>query len=454
MKTVFERAREIPVHAQVDVLVAGGGPAGLAAAIAAAREGMSTMLMERYGCFGGVITQVGVEGFAWYRHEGTVESGGLVREFEAKAVEVAGDNPECQSQSQALEAEMFKYAADLMVAQAGVRPLLHCTAVEAIVEDGQIKGVIAQSKSGRFAVLAKRVIDCTGDADIAALAGAPFTKAPKAELMSVTTIFHCKGVDTGRFKDYIQNELKPTYADWGGYWDIQTTGKEDDLFSPYFERPFVEAVREGLIPDDQDVSLGGTWSSITEQGEVTQLNTVFIGNVDCTDVEDLTRAEIAGRRAALNCVEVLRKKVPGFENAKLRNFGMTLGTRESRKIQGHYTLTKSDVMEQARFADSIAIFPEFIDGVGYLILPTTGRYYQIPYRCILPREVDNLLVAGRSISGDKIAHVSFRNMACCVATGQGAGVAAAVSIQCDLPTSQVDIAKVQQALERQNVRYK
>jgi hypothetical protein len=110
-------------------------------------------------------------------------------------------------------------------------------------------------------------------------------------------------------------------------------------------------------------------------------------------------------------------------------------------------------MEQSRFDDSIAIFPEFIDGVGYLILPTTGRYYQIPYRCILPKKIDNLLVAGRSISGDKIAHVSFRNMSCCVSTGQAAGTAAAVSIKDDVPTSTVDVGKVQEALKKQNVRY-
>lgn len=453
MKTIHEKERDIPVLAETDVLVTGGGPAGLAAAVSAKRTGAETMLMERYGCFGGVITQVGVEGFAWYRHEETVEAGGLVREFEGKFIEVTGGNPESQSDSQALDAEMFKYAADLMVAEAGVRPLLHSAAAAAIVEDGEIKGVVAESKSGRFAVLAKRVIDCTGDADIAALAGAPFSKAPKDKLMSVTTLFHCKGVDTARFKDYVKKELKPTYKDWGGYWSITTSGKEDDLFSPYFERPFVEAIEEGIVPREEHVGLGGTWSSITDEGEVTQLNVVFIGNIDCTDVEDLTRAEIAGRRNALRCVDVMRKKIPGFEKAKLRNFGMTLGTRESRLIKGQYVLSGHDVFNQARFDDSIAIFPEFIDGREWLILPLTGRYYQIPYRALVPQKIDNLLVAGRCISGEPLSHTSFRNMACCVATGQAAGTAAACSIKQGVSSARVDVKAVQAALAAQGVRY-
>jgi hypothetical protein len=330
---------------------------------------------------------------------------------------------------------------------------LHSVASAAIVEDGKIKGIICESKSGRFAILAQRVIDCTGDADIAALAGAPFSKAPREKLMSVTTMFHCKGVDTVRFRDYIVNELKPPYKDWGGYWTITTSGKEDDLFSPYFEKPFVEGIREGLVPKEEHVGLGGTWSSITDEGEVTQLNVIFIGNVDCTDVEDLTRAEITGRRNALRCIEILRKKVPGFEKAKLRNFGMTLGTRESRLIKGQYILTGHDVFNQARFEDSVAIFPEFIDGREWLILPTTGRYYQIPYRALVPQEIDNLLVAGRCISGEPLSHTSFRNMACCVATGQAAGIAAACSIKQGVTTAEIDVKLVQQALAAQRVRY-
>ncbi len=452
MMKITEGKREVPVYAAVDVLVVGSGPAGLSAAIAAAREGVQTMIVERYGCFGGVISQVGVEGFAWYRHGGTIEAGGLAFEFEQKAQAMSGTSAESQSDSQALDAEMFKCVADRMILDARVRPLLHCHAVAAMVEDQVIQGVITESKSGRMAILAKRVIDCTGDADVAALAEAAFNKAPKDKLMSVTQLFSCRGVDAERFKQYVKTELKPTYKDWGGYWSIKTSGKEDDLFSPYLETPFVNGIKEGLVPQDQDVSLGGTWSSISSNGDVTQLNLVFQGNIDCTDVDDLTKAEMMGRENVLRAIRILNRKVPGFEQAKLRNFGMTIGTRESRKIQGRYVLTEQDVLNQGRFADSIGIYPEFIDGCGYLIIPTTGRYFQVPYGALVPQGVDNLLVAGRCISGDRIAHSAFRNMTCCVVTGQGAGIAAAVSIQDAVATSCVDVSKVQQRLERQGVR--
>ena len=146
--------------------------------------------------------------------------------------------------------------------------------------------------------------------------------------------------------------------------------------------------------------------------------------------------------------------VSGFENAKLRNFGMTLGTRDSRKIVGRYCLTEHDVRNQARFEDSIGIFPEFLDGYGVLVLPTTGRYFQVPYGIILPQKVENLLVAGRCVAGDKISHAATRQMMCCTVTGQGAGIAAAVSLKDNTPCRDVSISKVQKALESQGVRIK
>ncbi|MCK8058436.1 MULTISPECIES: FAD-dependent oxidoreductase [unclassified Fusibacter] len=446
-----EKNKELPIYKNVDVLVVGSGPSGLAAAIASSRTGAKTMIVERYGCFGGVISQVGVEGFAWYRHTNTIEAGGIAFEFEERAKKIGGELKEVQSISQALDAEYFKIVADELIEEAGVLPLLHTMVVEAILENGVIKGVIAEGKSGRFAIMASRIIDCTGDGDVAAKAGAPFRK--RDQLHSVTPLFNVKGVNKQKFQNYIENDLKPTYADWKGEWEMSTNGKEDHLFSPYLVKPFTQAIADGYLVADDMIDYGGSYSSVTDEGDVTQLNVVFIRGVDCTDVEELTRAEITGRKAVLNAIRVMNKYVPGFEHAKLRNFGMTLGTRESRQIEGHYSMTGDDVMNQARFEDSIGIFPEFIDGNGILWIPTTGRYYQIPLRALLPYKVKNLLVAGRAISGDIMAHASFRNMSCCVVTGQGAGVVAALSIRDNVDPSHVDIKSIHCELERQKVRY-
>jgi FAD dependent oxidoreductase len=174
--------------------------------------------------------------------------------------------------------------------------------------------------------------------------------------------------------------------------------------------------------------------------------------IDGTDPDDLTAGEIEGRRQAIHAVEALRRFMPGCENAKLRNFGMTLGIRDTRKIDALYNLTEPDVMQQGRFDDSIGIFPEFIDGYGLLILPTTGRYFHVPYRSLVPRNIGNLLVAGRCIGGDKVSHAAVRNMMCCAVSGQGAGTAAAVSLQTGESFDSLDVRTVQRELKRQGAR--
>jgi len=176
MQTISEAARVTPIIHHTDVLVVGSGPGGLAAAIASSRAGAQTTLLERYGCFGGNLTQVGVEGFAWYRHDNTVDSEGIGIEFEERAKSMGASNPEPQSNSHAIDGEAFKYVADVLVQEAGITPMLHRTMVAPIVENGVIKGVIVESKAGREAILAKRVIDATGDADIAHRAGAAVHK--------------------------------------------------------------------------------------------------------------------------------------------------------------------------------------------------------------------------------------------------------------------------------------
>jgi hypothetical protein len=408
--------------------------------------------LERNGCFGGNITQVGVEGLAWYRHAQTVDCEGIGIEFEERAKAMGAAMPEPQSLSHALDAEMFKHVADVLVTEAGVTPLLHRLGVAPILEGRRIAGVITESKAGREAILAKRVIDATGDADIAHRAGAPTIKTPKEEMMATSVMFSMSGVDKGRFLDAVKADPQ-TYKDWegNGEWNIETTGKEDGLFSPFLRKPFKKALETGLLPPNLS-TIAGTWGAVSDQGDLTYLNLIGLADRDGTDPNDLTAAEMEGRYQAIAAVEALKRFMPGCEGAKLRNFGMTLGVRDTRKIDALYNMTAADVRGQARFDDSIGIFPEFIDGYGLLILPTTGRYFHLPYRALLPQGVDNLLVAGRSIGGDKTSHAAVRNMMCCAVAGQGAGVAAAISIATDTALDQLDIGRVQAELKRQGAR--
>ena len=449
--TIHEPARQIDVIRQTDVLVVGSGPGGLAAALASARAGVETILLERYGCFGGNITQVGVEGFAWYRHAATIDSEGIGREFEERAKAMGAAMPEPQSISHSLDAEAFKFVADTLVEEAGVIPMLHRMFVTPIMEGDTIIGVIVESKAGREAILAKRVIDATGDADIAYRCGAPTHKHPVDEMMSASVMFSMCGVNKTRFIDAVKADPQ-TYSDWavGGEWEVTTSGKEDKMFSPFLRKPFQKALEAGLIPDSVK-TMAGTWGTVSDQGDLTYLNMCHL-YLDGTDPDALTYGEMAGRKQAMHAVNALRAFMPGCDNAKLRNFGMTLGIRDTRKIDAVYNMTDSDVRGEGRFEDSIGIFPEFIDGYGYLILPTTGRYFHVPYRSMLPKGVKNLIVTGRTIGGDKVSHAAVRNMMCCAVAGQGAGVAAAVGVKTGRDFGEVSIGAVQDELRRQQAR--
>jgi len=450
---ISEPAREIDVILETDVLVVGSGPGGLAAALAAARAGVEVTLVERFGCFGGNLTVVGVEGMAWYRHEQTVEANGIGREFEERAKEMGAAVKESQSLSYEIDSEGFKLVADRLVEEAGIRPMLHRWYAAPVMEGNRVVGIITESKAGREAILGKRVIDATGDADVAHRAGAKTHLTPKEKMMAASVMFHLAGVDKRKFMDGIKADPQ-TYKDWGGggEWNIETTGKEDHMFSPFLKKPFERAIEAGIIPPHLN-TIAGTWGAVHDSGELTYMNLVHMDGCDGTDPEDLTRFEIEGRRQAMLAIEALRRFTPGCEGVRLRNFGMTLGIRDTRKIDAGYNMTAGDVREQGRFEDSIGIYPEFIDGYGILILPTTGRYFQIPYRNLIPQGVDNLLVAGRSTGGDRVSHAATRNMSCCAVTGQGAGIAAALSLKSGRELGEVRIADIHRELDKQGVRY-
>ncbi|WP_106746231.1 FAD-dependent oxidoreductase [Yoonia maritima] len=450
-KTITEPARKTPVIHTTDVLVVGSGPGGLAAALAAARCGVDVTLLERFGCFGGNITVVGVEGFAWYRHEATVEAGGIGREFEERAKTMGAAVPESQSLSYELDSEGFKLVADKLIEEAGIHPMLHRQFVAPIMEANCIIGVIVESKSGREAILARRVIDATGDADIAQRAGAPTIKTPVEDMQAASVMFHVAGVDKAAFMAGVKSDPQ-TYRDWStGEWQVESDGKSDEMFSPFLAKPFAQAINDGIIPAHLN-TIGGTWGAVHDSGEMTYMNLVHLAGCDGTDPDSMTKFEIEGRKQAMLAIDALRHYTPGCTAMRLRNFGMSIGIRDTRKIDAVYNMTESDARHEGRFDDSIGIYPEFIDGYGVLIIPTTGRYMQIPYRSMLPKGVKNLIVAGRAIGGDRIAHAATRNMACCAVSGQGAGVAAAWSVKNDCDFAHIDIAAVQKIIKSQGVR--
>jgi hypothetical protein len=333
-----------------------------------------------------------------------------------------------------------------MVKEAGIIPLLHCTIVDVIMEGNAVRGVITESKSGRQVILAKQVIDATGDADIAYRAGVPCRMDPKEKLEEVSVNFGCSGVDVDKFLTYTFSNPS-SIADWGD----DSGEKESDEFSTFLLEPFQKAREAGEIPETP-TRLQSYWSSSTDAGEVTSLNAVHMPNIDGTDVRDLTKAEMEGRQYVMWAVEALKKYTPGFEKARLKNMGASLGVRETRKIEGAYHLTEHDVLNQAHFDDSIGICPEFLDGNHIAVMPSTGRYFHVPFGITLPRKVENLLVAGRCVAGDKVSHAAIRQMMCCTVTGQGAGVAAALSVKDKVPCRQLNIAAVQKELKKQGVR--
>ena len=432
-----ECSKDLKILDKCEVLVVGGGPSGISAALSSSRAGAQTIIIEKFGCLGGVITTVGMETLSWYRYEGTQDCSGIGTEMENLAKKMGATRKWEYNDSNCLDAEMFKYIADKLILENNIKPILHCYVVDVIIEDNTIKGVITESKSGRCVIYAERVIDCTGDGDVCYLAGTDCFVNDEKNRMSVTSVFNCSNVDKEKFMEYTNKNSK-TYADWGNEWGVYSS-KESNLKTPY------------IYLKNGDLTINGTWSTISENGEATNLNLVHIKNIDCTNVFDLTKAEIEGRTKALQTIEYLREKIPGFENVKLRNFSMTLGTRDSRKIDCIYNMTADDVQNQARFEDSIGIFPEFIDGYNILTLPTTGRYFQVSSRNLITKKIDNLCVAGRCIGGDNVSHASMRNMMACCVTGQGAGVIAAISFKKNKKCRHTNIEDIQNELLRQGV---
>lgn len=428
-KTITQARREVPVYDEVDVLVCGGGPAGFSAAVAAARAGAKTLLVEQTNCLGGIATAGGHNHICLFTEWGTDVRvvGGIAYET-AQGVVAAGYGS-IERGNVDFELEGMKLVLERMAAEAGVGLLYHTLFAEAVVEDGQVVGAFIQNKSGRQAVLARRVIDATGDADVAASVGAPYEmgRSRDGACQPATLMFTIGGVD------------------WDG---VRRFRKDDHTLKGVWKR----AQQAGDMEPFQDRIMGWWWTPT--RPDQLGVNFTHIVGVDCTSAEQITAATVEGRRQAFAMIPVFRKYVPGLEDCYLVSTAALLGTRESRRIVGEVVLTAEDILARRDWPDGVCYGSFFIDvhsctGPGMdeeSYTPEPGFRYPIPYRCLLPQGVENLLVAGRCISVTHRALGSTRVMPQCAALGEAAGAAAAMSVDAGCTPAELDVGRLQEHL--------
>ncbi|MBO5938077.1 MAG: FAD-dependent oxidoreductase [Clostridia bacterium] len=437
-----------------DVLVVGGGPAGVTAAIAAAREGADVLLIEQGGFCGGMATRGLVGPFmTCYDAEGKeMIIRGLFREIVERMVErgfaihpseVMGGTAYTSwikighDHVTPFEAEGLKLVLDEMLTEAGVRVLYHTDFLEPIVEGNIVKGGVFHSKSGIGASSAKVVIDATGDGDVAYRAGASYEMGNEelGLIQPATMFFRISGVDSAVTEADIQANLHNFYRKDGVnyrsfHWRV-SEAKENGDWS-------LKRVSIGLfkMPKDDE------WC----------VNTSRIMGVDSTDAESVTAAEIEGRRQADEIFRFLKKYVPGCEKATIKSTASHLGIRESRHILGEYRLRAEDLLAAKVPEDRILVAANSVDVHGRFgptsneYVPIEGSYYGVPYRSLLPKEIDGLLLAGRCVSADSTAAGAIRVMPPCMAMGQAAGIAAAMAAELALSPKKIDVRELQNRL--------
>lgn len=440
-RTVREPARELPVLVDADVVVTGGGTTGPVAAIAAARQGVSVVLVERFGSLGGNLT-LGLNN----KPSGPL-TGGLPRELwnAARAIGAAGEDYTATLKKGSVkltspaDSEMMKILLARTCADAGVEILFETLASAPLLEGDTVTGVIIESKGGRQAVGAKVVVDCSADGDIAAQAGAPFVVGDDHSTMQPVTMFFKMGnVDLERLREWARAHPEHVtdrfISDTDTAYGLWLTGFNALL------RAFQE--RTGIGLQRENITLK------TAHGEM-YVNATRVIGASGLSPRDISRSITECYRQIEAYARFLREEVPGFERSYVSGIAPVLGVRETRHILGEHVLTGRDIEAGVRFPDSIAVDAAMLDvhdPKGADVRIGDQMAYEIPYRALVPRKVEQLLVAGRSISADHAAHGRTRNIPACMATGQAAGIAAAVAIRAGTTVRKVDVAKVQQVL--------
>ncbi|XAH23543.1 FAD-dependent oxidoreductase [Xylophilus sp. GW821-FHT01B05] len=415
---VHEVARDTEVFGEFDVVVLGGGPAGIAAAAAAAQAGRRTLLVEHYGFLGGMGTAAGVTNFCGLHAnvQGKIQQvvHGVADQLLERMRALGGLNePHVifggKIAAQAYDNTALKVAADGLVIDSGAQLLFHASAVGVLMRSPhEIEALLIETKSGRRAVMGKVYIDCSGDGDLAAHAGAPFEKGTDSEgMLYPSTMFRVNGVDPERA---------------GDAWN-------------HFGRWMEAAERDGRRFPRKTPIIRPQKNPMEWRANVTQLANPDGSPVDGTDARQLSWAEVEGRRQIVDFFQFLRSSAPGFENAYILEIAPQVGVRETRRIVGEYQLTEEDVLQCVDFDDSIGVngWPIEAHVAGDVLfkwqdIPRVRGFNHLPYRMLLPQRIDNLLVAGRCASMTHMGQSAARVSGACFVMGQAAGTAAALSL--------------------------
>lgn len=456
-----------------DVIVVGGGTGGVMAAIAAAREGASTLLVEQYGFLGGTATAGGLCNMASFFYQDEQVIRGLPQEFMDRLLERGGATPHLRAlksygsgyYASLYNRELYKNLSMEMTLEAGADILLHSYLTDVLKEGNRVTGIVVENKSGRQTYFADVIIDCTGDADVAYRAGAACVMGDgDGVIQPGSLMFDMANVDIDRLHAYVMDTL--------GDYDVKTEQIPVDKAIPanlqqrqFVAQGFYSIFRDKVLKGDVYSAKESILFTTTALPGVISLNSTRV-HFDPTDAKQRTLATIDGHKQAQSIADFLIAHVPGFEKAYLADSGIEIGFRESRHIVGEYTLQAEDVQRGRHFDDVIARYGFPCDihkeskGSWFDVDERNDRTvegmwienddaYDLPYRCLIPKETDGLIVVGRSISVSHIAHGSTRLMPLVMAEGQAAGIAAKLAIDGKCQPRDIPIAKLQKRLQEE-----
>jgi hypothetical protein len=436
MKAITEERRETQVYGEFDVVVLGGGPAGIAAAVAAARCGRSTLLIERYGFLGGAGTAAGLSTFCGLHANVHGEHRRVIRGIcddvleglaRMDALRMPHLSVQKRIQAQAYDISAYKIVADRLVLDAGAKPLFHALAVGALMSsDRRIDAVLVETKSGRRAVRGRIFIDCSGDGDLAAWAGAPFEIGDgRGNMLYPSTMYRICGVDPEKAGEAW--ERIPQLMD-----EAEKRGRRFPRKKPI--------VRPQPNP-------------IEWRANLTQIRNPDGTAVSGIEADQLSFGEIEGRRQCWDTFEFIKGVTPGFERAYIVEIAPQIGIRETRRVRGEHMLSEDDVLECADFDDAIGVNGWPVEAhvagdVDFVFARNKRGFNQLPYRMIVPQKIDNLLVAGRCASMTHGGQSAARVSGPCFVMGQAAGSAAHLALEAGVAPRAVDVRSLQERLER------